>query len=130
MLQTAVSANAAHRKTSAIDQSQLWRDHEYSGGTGQTDALLKHYLAMLVCFNVVGAVANGTVCMQFQHSLWDDLDSAELERDGLHTHVGGPEASPRLRDQQVKSMPPGLTLTLRPKTSSMNCTSSLHPSVM
>ncbi len=85
---------------------------------------------MLIFFNVVGAIANGTVCMQFQHSLWDDLDSAELERGGLRTHVGSPEVSPRSRDQQVKSMPPGLTLVLHPKTSSMNCASPLHPSVM
>ncbi len=64
---------------------------------------------MLICFNVVGTLANHIVCMQFQHSLWDDLDSAELERCGLHTHVGSPEVSPRSRDQQVKSMPPNLT---------------------
>ena len=115
VLQTAVSANVAHRKTCAVDKSQLWRDHEYSGGTGQSDALLERYIAMLSFYNVVGAIANGTVCMQFQHSLWDDLNSAELEPGGLHTHVGSPEASPHLRDQQVKSMPPGLTLTLRPR---------------
>ncbi len=64
---------------------------------------------MLTCFKVLGIPTNHTVCMQFQHSLWDDLDSAELERGGLHTHVGGPEASPRSQLQQVKS-------TLQPGT--------------
>ena len=69
-----------------------------------------HQPAMLICFIVLGIIANSTVCMQFQHSLWDDLDLAELEQGGMRTHVGGPEASPRSQTQQVKSMPPGLTL--------------------
>ena len=59
----------------------------------------------------MGPIADGTECMQFQHSLWDALDAADLERGGLRTHVGGPEASPRSRtQQQVMSLPPGLTL--------------------